>query len=208
MFVTVEGGEGVGKSTFVEGLCRSLKSKGIELIRTFEPGGCDSANSIRNLFLNPPQSDPLFKETELFLVSAARAQHMKRVILPALAAKHWVICDRFHDSTRVYQGKLGGLPDRFVDEVIGLSVNGRDPDITLLLDCDLDVMTQRLKNRAASSASEPSRFDNESLAFHAKLKNAYLELAARFPARIHIINANGSPEQVLRSAIQKIEERR
>jgi dTMP kinase len=200
MFVTVEGGEGVGKSTFVEGLCRTLKSRGVDLLRTFEPGGCDSANSIRNLFLNPPKTDLLFKETELFLVSAARIQHMKRVILPALAVGKWVICDRFHDSTRVYQGKLGGLDEAY-------AVAGREPDMTLLLDCDMDVMTKRLKGRAAASETEPSRFDNETLGFHTKLKKAYLELANRFSDRIRVINANGSADQVLQAALSKVEER-
>ncbi len=202
-FISIEGGEGVGKSLFIQNLSNYLESQSIESISTYEPGGTPIADRVRQLFKNPPEGDKISPIAELFLVSAARAHHVLRRIKPALAENIWVLSDRFHDSTRVYQGYIGGMDDAKVELLIKESVEGCEPDITFLLNCDVDLALSRINKRGA----EADRFDDQDKSFHLKLQEGYLQLAQRFPERFVVLDAAQSPDNVLKEAIQHIQNR-
>lgn len=207
-FLTVEGGEGAGKSLFSQGLFTALTARGLTVLQSREPGGTPLADQIRRVFLEPPVDDRPVPMTELLLVSAARHQHITRRIKPALQAGQWVLCDRFYDSTRAYQGLLHGLPEGSVEQVISVSVGDCHPDLTFILDCPPSVVMSRIEARMqATGQRELNRYDGGSLNLHQKLRDAYLELAKRFPQRIVVLDASQTPEAVLASALKIIEER-
>ena len=192
-FITIEGGEGVGKSTLARDLAHWLRDLGHDVIETREPGGTMVAQRIRTIFLDPPPTEPLTARTELYLVSAARAQHVDYVLAPALAQGSWIICDRFHDSSRVYQGVLGGLDEGIVEALIAHSVRGLNPDLTLVLDCDEELALARLKGRGGSRHQDDhdgSRFDKSDLEGHRTIREAFKALAVRFPQRMCLIDAS------------------
>ena len=207
LFISVEGGEGVGKSSFCSGLVTSLENnaafKYSGIVRTHEPGGTENAQAIRELFLKPPGSDNLTKMAELFLVSAARNQHIAHKVRPALENDQLVICDRFYDSTRVYQGYLAGIPEAKVDSIIKHSVEGIHPELTFLLDCPTEITQERLAKRHGEG-EDMSRFDSETLDFHKNLRVAYLQVADRFPNRVIKLDASGTPDEILESALNKL----
>ena len=187
-FITLEGGEGMGKTTNLVFIRDFLVSLGKQVIVTREPGGTPLGERIRDLFLTGGEIAP---ETELLLVFAARAQHLRDVIEPALASGAWVVCDRFTDASYAYQG--GG---RHVDSVFILNLEkmvqkGRKPDLTLLFDAPPEIGIARAKNRGVSD-----RMDAESLAFHLRVRNAYLLLAGLFPDRIRLVDASLPLENV------------
>ena len=208
-FITIEGGDGVGKSSVVEGLSRAIeKGLGVELVKTHEPGGTPSAQAIRQLFISPPENDPLHPRSELFLVSAARAQHVEAKIRPSLRQGKWVISDRFYDSTRVYQGVLAGVSIDEIDQVINYSVAGCHPDLTLLLDCDTSIVMQRLQQRAEAMAQSVSdRFDSAGKAFQEKLRSAFLGLAAADKERIVVIDTSSNISDIVKQAFEVIKTR-
>jgi dTMP kinase len=183
-FITLEGGEGVGKTTNLAFIEDYLTTRGVDLLRTREPGGTPLGERIRGLLLD---SDGMNSLSELLLVFAARAQHLDEVIRPALAAGRWVLCDRFTDASYAYQG--GG---RNLDlSVIGLIEQwvqaGLQPDLTLLLDTSIEVGMSRVRDRGATD-----RFESEHLGFFEKVRAAYLDRADKYPDRIKRVDASGS----------------
>jgi dTMP kinase len=205
IFVTCEGGEGVGKSSFQERLLFELKERGIAAIGTREPGGSPVGEAIRPIFNHPPKDDPLTPEAECFLVSAARIQHVVSKIEPNLQAGKWVICDRFADSSLVYQGVLGGLNREFLDLVIHHSTYNLSPHTTFLLDCSVDISLSRIRKRQVEALG--TRYDRADRAYHIKIREAYLTLAKEFSSRYVILDAQKSTESLVKDAIKVLEER-
>lgn len=202
-FLSIEGGEGVGKSSFLKGLILYLEEQGQVVVATREPGGTPVAQAIRELFLHPPESDTLEPRTELFLMAAARAQHVSRVIKPALENGSWVLCDRFCDSTRVYQGKIGGMPSDILEFSIEAAIDGCVPELTFLLDCPIEVALKRLSERAGKE----TRFDQAVASFHERLREGFLELARSFPQRFALLDASKTQNEVLEQAQYELSKR-
>ena len=203
-FITLEGGEGTGKSTQIHHLLERLADAGIDAVRTREPGGSKGAERIRSLILEAGHSrfDPL---TETLLFYAARNDHLEHVIRPALNAGKWVICDRFSDSTRVYQGGIGALQYSVLDQLDALVVHDTQPDLTLILDLPAEIGLARATARRGNSAADG--FEAESIDFHRALRQAYLELARLNPNRCVVIDADGSVEEIAERIWRKVSER-
>jgi dTMP kinase len=205
MFITLEGGEGAGKTTQIVHLAGSLVERGLKCILTREPGGTDLGKKIRALLLNPDNAG-MAPETELLLYMADRAEHVSAVIRPALAAGKTVLCDRFFDATLVYQGAARGLSPEWAAQLHALVFAGLTPDLTLLLDLPPEAGLARARRqleRGARSAQE-SRFEDETLAFHQRVREGYLELARRQPERFRLIDAAQEETRVredIRSAV-------
>lgn len=189
-FITLEGGEGVGKSTNLDWVCEWLNERGIEVVRTREPGGTPRAEAIRTLLLDPAPQEPLDDDAELLLVFAARAQHLARVIRPALARGAWVVCDRFTDATFAYQGGGRGLDRQRIATLETLVQRGLTPDLTLLLDMPVDAAQERVDHRLGQEGGQRDRFERERLAFFQAVRDAYLARAAAEPARVAVIDAS------------------
>lgn len=190
VFITVEGGEGVGKSSFIQNLKKLLHDQLGDVQITREPGGTYTAEKLRSIFKLPSKADPLTKESELLIVAAARSQHITHFIKPNLVAGRWVLCDRFIDSTLVYQGALGGLERNKIDNILAFASQNVQPDITFLLDCEIDISLKRLSQRSELEAQEPCRFDEQGRSFHEKVRKAYLSLAESAPGRIVKLDAS------------------
>ncbi|SEP24743.1 thymidylate kinase [Salinihabitans flavidus] len=190
LFITFEGIDGSGKSTQAQLLDVALRAEGVETILTREPGGSPGAEEIRTLVL---QGDPdrWSAETEILLFTAARRDHLERTILPALAAGKTVICDRFADSTRMYQGMSRGDLRALVDELHRLMI-GREPDLTLLIDMDPEQGLHRAKARQTVE----ERFEDFGPALQAQMRQGFLALAEEFPQRIHVIDGNRTQDAV------------
>jgi len=187
-FITLEGGEGVGKTTNLAFIEDYLTSRGIDLLRTREPGGTPLGERIRGLLLD---SEHIDDATELLLVFAARAQHITEVIRPALAAGRWVLCDRFTDASYAYQGGGRGI-DFSVIEFLEQWVQAElQPDLTLLLDTPIEVGMSRVRQRGVMD-----RFESEQFDFFEKVRAAYLKRADHCPGRIKQVDASGSLESV------------
>jgi len=172
-FITLEGGEGVGKTTNVGFVCDWLTSRGIEVVRTREPGGTPGAEAIRELLLDPTREEAWSDDAELLLVFAARAQHLAERIRPALERGAWVVCDRFTDATFAYQGGGRGLDFARIRTLETLVQNGLQPDLTLLLDVPVSVAAQRVAQRGA----QLDRFERERETFFDAVRSAYLARA-------------------------------
>jgi len=192
-FITFEGGEGTGKSTQAAMLALRLESLGIAVLLTREPGGSPGAEIIRHVLLSGA-AKPLGADVEAMLFAAARDDHVNCAIKPALAAGKWVICDRFADSTRVYQGALGQVDPRLIRSLERVAVGDLTPSLTFILDLPVDAGLARRKQRSGDAA--PDRFEAEDLDFHEKLRQAYLALAAREPQRCIVVDANRGKEEV------------
>jgi dTMP kinase len=196
VFVTFEGGEGAGKSTQIRILAQRLRAMGREVVETAEPGGTAIGRQIRRVFLDAGNGE-LTPEAELLLVFAARSQNVKQVIRPALEGGRIVLCDRFTDSTRVYQGVGRGLGLEVVEVVDRIACGGLGPDLTLLLDVPVEAGMARARERnARGGAAEETRLDEEAPEFHRRVREAYLEFARKAPERIRVIDAAGSVEEV------------
>ncbi|HQQ62345.1 MAG TPA: dTMP kinase [Pseudomonadales bacterium] len=189
-FLTIEGGEGVGKSTNIACVENFLLSRGITFIRTREPGGTPLAEELRNLLL-APREEKVCEKTELLLMFAARAQHLQQKILPALSQGVWVICDRFTDATYAYQGGGRGLSMDTIAVLENLVQEGLQPDLTLLLDVDVQTGMARASNR-----SEPDRFEAEQMAFFEAVRAVYRDRAAQQPQRFCLVDASQSLDAV------------
>lgn len=185
-FITLEGGEGVGKSTNLAMVCEFLEARGVEVIKTREPGGTSRSEAIRHLLLDPSEEEPLCDDAELLLVFAARAQHLARKIRPALARGAWVVCDRFTDATFAYQGGGRGIDASRIERLETFVQQGLQPDLTLLLDMPVDAAQQRVTQRGI----ERDRFEREHAAFFDAVRHAYLKRASEAPDRFVIIDAS------------------
>ena len=190
-FITLEGGEGTGKSTQVRRLAIALAEKGIAAITTREPGGSPGAEEIRGLLVNgaPGRWDAI---TETLLVYAARADHVARGIGPALVADKWVVCDRFTDSTYAYQGAGRGLPREFIRRIDSVVLDDFRPDFTLILDLDVDTGLKR----AGARGGQEQRFEKFDREFHQKLRQAFIDIANRNAERCTVIDAGQSEDEV------------
>lgn len=193
-FITLEGGEGTGKSTQARRLARHLETAfGAHVVTTREPGGSPRAEFLRNLILSG-SARPFGAFAEAVLFSAARSDHIRATIAPALARGAWVISDRFADSTRAYQGALGNLDTRLVGALESVVLEGLRPGLTLVLDLPADEGLRRARARA--SGETPDRFESEDIDFHEGLRRAFLDIAEGEPQRIAVIDARGSEEEV------------
>lgn len=196
-FITFEGGEGVGKSTNIAFVADWLKEQGITVVVTREPGGTEIAEKIRNDLLKAHHSEDMTAMTELLLVFAARAQHIEKVIVPALQRGEWVICDRFSDSTIAYQGYGRELPRADIELLTGLVQKDLQPDCTLLLDAPVETGMARASRRAEQGIEQTDRFELEKLSFFEKVRQGFLELAAHSP-RFHKLDATQPLDKVQR----------
>jgi dTMP kinase len=204
-FITFEGGEGSGKSTHTKTLAERLEAQGIEVVLTREPGGSPGAEIIRHVILSGV-AKPLGAETEAFLFAAARDDHVRNTILPALEAGHWVICDRFIDSTRVYQGTLGKVDGKLIRGLERITVGkAARPELTFLLDVPATVGLARAQKRRGQGTAD--RFESESVEFHEDLRAAYRALAAQEPNRIVVIDGRAPREVVAERIWAAVEER-
>jgi dTMP kinase len=192
-FITFEGGEGTGKSTQAGLLAHKLEALGLGVLLTREPGGSPGAEIIRHVLLSGA-AKPLGADAEAMLFAAAREDHVRCTIAPALAAGKWVVCDRFADSTRVYQGALGRVDRRLIKGLERVSIGDLLPDLTLILDVPVDVALERLALRRGAAA--PDRFEAENVEFHQKLREAFRALATDEPERCVIIDASVPRVQV------------
>jgi len=185
-FVTFEGGEGAGKSTQVRHLRSHLEQSGIRVIATREPGGSPRAEALRAALLGG-RATGLGAFGEAVLFGAARIDHIDTLIRPALAGGAWVVCDRFADSTRAYQGAAGHAKPELIAALERVVVGPMKPDLTILLDLDPEAGLARAKARAGDAAAD--RFEGEKLGFHSALREAFLQIARQEPARVKIVDA-------------------
>jgi len=199
-FITFEGGEGSGKSTHAATLAQKLKSTGQNVVLTREPGGSTGAEIIRHILLSGI-AKPLGAETEAILFAAARDDHVRNTILPALKSGIWVICDRFIDSTRVYQGALGNVDQRLIRSLERVTVGPAVPELTFILDVPAQIGLARAKKRRGQT--EADRFEAESMEFHEKLRAAYRALAVAEPKRCVVIDGR-APRDVVADRIWSI----
>jgi dTMP kinase len=202
IFITLEGGEGAGKSTLMKGLAQRLGVFGDDVVLSREPGGTEGAETIRALLVTG-QADRWTPLSELCLFYAARQDHLERLIRPALAAGKTVLCDRFSDSTRAYQGQAGGAGRAAVEALDALIVGDTQPDLTLILDIDPQIGLAR----AAARRGTEDRFEGKALAFHTALRSAYLEIAADNPKRCVILDATLPPSALEEAAWAQVQPR-
>jgi dTMP kinase len=192
-FITFEGGEGAGKSTQAERLAARLRTLAIGVAVTREPGGSAGADIMRHVLLSGA-AKPLGPVAETLLFAAARDDHIRATIRPALDQGKWVICDRFIDSTRVYQGALGKVDPKLIRGLERLTAADAMPNLTFILDLPAEIGLARAAQRRGGG--QPDRFENETLEFHTKLRQAYREIAALEPQRCVLIDADRTADQV------------
>ncbi|WP_454916111.1 dTMP kinase [Xanthobacter sediminis] len=191
-FITLEGGEGTGKSTQARLLAAHLRARGRDVVETREPGGSAGAEAVRHVLLSGA-AEPLGPRVEALLFAAARADHVETLVAPALAAGQVVVCDRFLDSTRVYQGALGEVEADLLTALERLCIRTR-PDLTLVLDVPPDIGLARAASRGKGAVAD--RFEKEGLAYHTAVRNAFLARAAAEPERCAVVDATPAAEVV------------
>jgi dTMP kinase len=189
-FITVEGTEGVGKTTNIDFIQKWMKSRDIDFIATREPGGTPIAEEIRNVLLSP-RDERVTNTAELLLMFAGRAQHLSEVIVPALESNQWVLCDRFTDATYAYQGCGRDMDEMLISQLENIVQGDLRPDLTLLLDIPVEVGLQRAHHR-----SSPDRFEQEEFDFFNRVREGYLQLAENNPSRYTVIDASKDLENV------------
>lgn len=203
-FITLEGGEGVGKSTLAAALEARLVARGVKVVRTREPGGTPGAEAIRRLILSPPVEvagwEPI---AETLLFYAARSDHLDKLIRPALQAGSWVICDRFSDSTRAYQAAAGHVPSEHIETLDRICVGETTPDLTLVLDLPLSAARHRMTARANDKDAIESRV----LSYHEAVHKAFLDIARANPRRCVVLDASAAPEMLADLAMVAIDAR-
>ena len=190
-FITLEGGEGAGKTTCLKHVEQRIKEAGIELCVTREPGGTRTGEKIREILLDRGNFD-ILDDTELMLMFAARSQHLNELIRPALAADTWVLCDRFTDATYAYQGGGRGILNERIAILEEWVQQGLKPDLTLLLDLPVEIGLKR-----AGLRSTPDRFESENVSFMERMRSAYLEIAGSEPERVKVIDSAQELDDVL-----------
>lgn len=194
LFITFEGGEGAGKSTQILRLADRLRGQGHDVLVTREPGGSPGAEAVRHVLLSGA-AEPLGPRMEALLFAAARSDHVEQVIRPAVERGSIVLCDRFLDSTRVYQGVTGDLDPAFVAALERIVVNGMMPDLTLILDLDpVEGLRRAGERRGVDAAAD--RFEKETIAIHERRREAFLDIAMREPDRCVLIDAGGREDDV------------
>jgi dTMP kinase len=199
--ITLEGGEGVGKSTLARGLAEALRTQGREVVVTREPGGAPGADAIRRLLVEGDAERWTAME-EALLFAAARFNHLIHTVRPALARGAWVVCDRYYDSTRAYQVAAGGMAPETLD-TLNVLIEAPAPDLTLVLDLD----PANGLGRSKGQASGEDRFEKKDAAFHQRVRAEFLAIAAREPGRCVVIDAGRTKEAVLAQSLAAVEER-
>jgi dTMP kinase len=202
-FITVEGGEGAGKSTQIARLAARLENEGISVVVTREPGGTPVAEAIRGALLSGVAQE-LGADGEAILFAAARADHVDKVIRPALSAGRWVLCDRFIDSTRVYQGAAGGVDAATLTALERVSVGSTRPDLTVILDIPVEAGLARAGKRREEQGLAADRFEGDDIAVHEARRRAYLAIANADPDRCIVVDANRSEAKVARAVWQVV----
>jgi len=198
LFITFEGGEGAGKSTLIEEMAMQLASTGYEVLKTREPGGTKLGEHVRQILLQHSH-EKVSVYAELCLFLASRAQHISEVIGPALEARKIVLCDRFNDSSVAYQGAARGLGMEKVAAFCDFISEGLEPQLTLYLDIDPELGLSRAKKSRAQD-----RIESETLAFHSKIREAYLSILKESPRRFHRLDASKAPIEVFNEAMKQV----
>jgi dTMP kinase len=209
LFVTFEGGEGAGKSTQIRLLADALRARGLTVLVTREPGGSTGAEAVRHVLLSGA-AERFGTRMEAILFAAARSDHVEEVIRPALAAGTVVLCDRFMDSSRVYQGITGNLEPAFVAALERVAVNGVVPDCTIVFDLPAAIGMERARRRGeglgeGSGEGGPDRFEKEELETHEKRREAFLDIAQREPLRCRVVDATQPPAAVAAAVLAVVE---
>lgn len=193
-FITFEGGEGAGKSTQIERLARRMRAKKYEVLVSREPGGSPGAEAVRHVLLSGA-AEPFGSKMEAILFAAARSDHVEQVIRPAVERGSIVLCDRFIDSSRVYQGVTGGIDADFMKALEAVAINGMMPDMTLIFDIDpVEGLKRATARRGAGDAAD--RFEKETLAIHRQRREAFLAIAKAEPERCIVVDASADPDTV------------
>lgn len=203
-FITLEGGEGVGKSTLAGNIVVQLAARGIDVVRTREPGGTPGAEAIRNLILKPPADVGAWQAmAETLLFYAARRDHLDKLIRPAIARGAWVVCDRFSDSTRAYQAAAGGVSSADVEAIDRICVGDTVPDLTLVLDLPIELARKRLTARAGETDAIESRRQS----YHEAVHRGFLEIARANPQRCVVLDASVDAGRLATAAMNAIDDR-
>ena len=206
-FISFEGPEGSGKSTQIRLLAERLQAQAFDVLCTREPGGTPTGEAIRNLLQHDAVGEPLDDRAELLLFTASRAQLMSQVIQPALEKGAWVLCDRFIDSTMAYQGFARGMDIDMLDRINEFAIMGRKPDLTVLLDLDVERGFERLSERYAHGTGSADRFEREAHEFHERVRAGYHQLAASEPGRFCIVDTDRPIEIVSADIWTRVRER-
>ena len=199
-FITLEGGEGAGKSTQVRALAQALQKRGLDVLMTREPGGSDGAEKIRDLLLGG-SADRWSTKAETLLFAAARADHFERTIEPALKAGRWVVCDRFVDSSLAYQGGAGGLGIETVRELNAFATSGQFPDRTLIL-----VLDEGGDRARARDSDGSDRIGGRGADYHHRVDLAFRMIAAEEPERVKLVDASGAPDAVTQRLLDALQD--
>jgi dTMP kinase len=202
-FITFEGGEGTGKTTQIRMLAEHLESLGRTVVVTREPGGTPVAEAAREVLLDPALEPDGF--SEVFLLEAARRDHVERVVRPALERGEIVLSDRFADSSTVYQGMVRGLGEELVIQLNRLATSDLEPDLTLVLDLDPDAGVGRARSRNVDD-NENDRLDDEPAEFHRLVRDGFLRLAQLHPERVRVVDAAGDPDEVFGRLLDELPE--
>jgi dTMP kinase len=197
-FISLEGGEGAGKSTQVRALTQALQKRGLDVLMTREPGGSEGAEKIRELLLGGSE-DRWTARSEALLFAAARADHFERTVAPALNAGRWVVCDRFVDSSLAYQGGAGGLGIEVVRELNAFAIGGHFPDRTLILVLDEGGVRARARDSEGSD-----RIGGRGADYHHRVEMAFRMIAAEEPERVRLVDASGSPDEVTQRLLDAV----
>jgi len=205
VFITFEGGEGAGKSTQIKRLAAKLEDHGREVVVTREPGGSPGAEAVRHVLLSGA-AEHLGPEMEAVLFSAARSDHVDTVIRPALEDDAVVLCDRFFDSTRVYQGITGDVDMNLLKQLEVIACEKAWPDLTIIIDVEPDIGMRRANSRRAKS-EQPDRFEKETLEKQVQRRNAYLQIAESEPDRCHVVDGNSTPARVFQQVWKAVQQR-
>jgi dTMP kinase len=200
LFITFEGGEGAGKSTQIKRLAETLEQRGLSVLVTREPGGSPGAEAVRHIILSGA-AEPLGLQLEAVLFAAARSDHVEQVIRPAVASGKIVLCDRFMDSSRVYQGMAKGLPQDFMQALEAVTVNGMIPDLTLMFDLDPEEGLRRADLRRDGAAD---RYEKETLDLHRQRRAAFLDIQKNEPQRCKLVDASLDSDLVAGQVLQEV----
>lgn len=203
LFISFEGGEGAGKSTQITRLADTLRKRGLDVVVTREPGGSPGAEAVRHVLLSGA-AESFGVRMEAMLFAAARNDHVEEIIRPALRKGSVVLCDRFLDSSRVYQGTTGNLEPDFIETLQRIAIDGTMPDLTLIFDIPASAGLARARKRADEGAA-PDRFEKEELETHEKRREAYLDIALNEPRRCRIVNADQPRDKVTEDVLSLVE---
>ncbi|WP_440959802.1 dTMP kinase [Oceanicaulis sp. LC35] len=201
-FITLEGGEGAGKTTLAKALSAALEAQGVKTLITREPGGTTNAEALRNLLVEG-ETDRWSPLSETLLLYAARVDHVERLIKPSLEQGVWVICDRFSDSTRAYQGAAGGLSSSQIEEIDRACMHGFGPDLTFVVDLDPEIGLERTRQRGEGA----TRFERKPAAFHHALRVAFLDIARETPDRCVVLDGAMPADKVADTAFEMLSQR-